>query len=72
MKAYDVKKLSYRDELARRNRLFFILKLSGFVFGFLVLVGGGTYFLFFTDSLGIKDITINGLKPWSRILFWPK
>ena len=62
MKAYDVKKLSYRDELARRNRLFFILKLSGFVFGFLVLVGGGTYFLFFTDSLGIKDITINGLE----------
>src|SRR3989344_6948481 len=62
MKAYDVKKLSYRDELARRNRLFFILKLSGFVFGFLVLVGGGTYFLFFTDNFEIKDITISGLK----------
>lgn len=62
MKAYDVKKLSYRDELARKNRLFFILKLSGFIFGFFVLVGGGIYFLFFTDNLEITDITINGLE----------
>ncbi len=66
MKAYDVKKLSYRDELARRNRLFFILKLSGFVFGFVALVGGGIYFLFFTDKLEIKDITINGLETFDR------
>ena len=62
MRSYDVKKLSYRDELARRNRLFFILKFSGLALGFLILVGGGIYFLFFTDSLGIKDITINGLE----------
>ena len=62
MRSYDIKKLSYRDELARRNRLFFILKFSGLALGFLILVGGGIYFLFFTDNLEIKDITINGLQ----------
>ena len=62
MRPIDVKKLSYRDELARKNRLFFILKLSGFVFGFFILVGGGVYFMFFTDKLEIKNITINGLQ----------
>lgn len=62
MKAYDIKKLSYRDELARRNRLFFILKLSGFVAAFIFIAGGGLYVLFFTDKLEIKDITISGLQ----------
>lgn len=66
MKAYDVKKLSYRDELARRNRLFFILKLTGFIVAFVAIVGGGTYFLFFTEKLEIKDITINGLETLDR------
>jgi len=59
---YDVKKLNYRDKLARRNRLFFILKLSGLIAVFILLISGGMYFLFFTDKLEIKDITINGLK----------
>lgn len=66
MKAYDVKKLSYRDELARKNRLFFILKLVGVLAVFVLIVGGGTYFLFFTDNLEIKDITINGLQTIDR------
>lgn len=62
MTYYDVKKLSYRDKLARKNRLFFILKLSGIIAAFILVIGGGIYFLFFTDKLEIKDITINGLK----------
>ncbi len=68
MKAYNVKKLSYRDELARKNRLFFILKLAGFFTALVALVGGGVYFLFFTDKLEIKDITINGLETFDRDL----
>ncbi len=66
MRSYDVKKLNYRDKLARRNRLFFILKLTGFIAAFVGVVGGGTYFLFFTEKLEIKDITINGLKTLDR------
>ena len=62
MRSYDVKKLSYRDELARKNRLFFILKLVSFVAAFFAVIGGGVYFLFFTDKLEITNITINGLK----------
>lgn len=68
MRSYDVKKLSYRDELARKNRLFFILRIAGFFTALVALAGGGGYFLFFTDKLEIKDITINGLETLDREL----
>jgi cell division septal protein FtsQ len=61
MKAYDVKKLSYRDELAKRNRWFFVLKLAGLAVVLILIAGGGAYLVFFTDKLEIKDITITGL-----------
>lgn len=66
MKSYNAKNLSYRDKLAKRNRLFFILKISVLVLGLFALVGGGVYFLFFTGNLEIKDITINGLQTVDR------
>jgi len=72
MTHYDVKKLNYRDKLARKNRLFFILKLSGIIAAFVLMVGGGVYFLFFTDKLEIKDVTINGLKTLDRELIMGK
>ena len=68
MKSYDVKKLSYRDELARKNRLFFIFRVVVFFAVLVVLLGGGVYFLFFTDKLEIKNITINGLETLDRDL----
>lgn len=66
MKAYDVKKMSYRDKLARRNRRLFVFKLAGFAAGAIVIAGGGIYLLFFSGKLVISDITITGLKTLSQ------
>ena len=51
MRSYDPKKLNYRDELARRNRLFFILKLTGFIAAFIGVVAGGPTFFSLPKSL---------------------
>lgn len=72
MTYYDVKKLNYRDKLARRNRLFFILKISGIIAALILVIGGGIYFLFFTDKLEIKEVAINGLKTLDRELIMDK
>jgi len=72
MKAYDVKKLSYRDKLARRNRLFFIFKIIG-VLGALGAAGAGlVYILFFSKFLEVRDISFNGLSTVSAEEFEEK
>lgn len=61
MKPVNIKKLNRRDEVARRHRREFVLKIVIAVAGALFVVGGIIYILFFAQLFDVRDIGFNGL-----------
>lgn len=61
MRTANIKKPNYHDNLASRRRRVFIFKIALVVGAFVAGVGGLVYFLFFSNVLTVKEISINGL-----------
>src|SRR3989338_7514158 len=61
MRPVNIKKLNYKDELGRRHRRAFILKIVVMVLGAIAVVAGIIYLLFFSRLFDIREVSFNGL-----------
>lgn len=65
MRAVNVKKLNYKDQVARRHRQIFILRIIGTIVGTIVIVTGLVHFLFFSMIFDVREVGFNGLDTMS-------
>ena len=61
MRPVNVKKLNYKDEVVRRHRRFFILKIIVVLVGIVAILVGVVYFLFFSSLFDVREVSFNGL-----------
>jgi len=61
MRPVNIKKLNYKDEVGRRHRRAFILKIVVMVLGAVIVVAGLIYILFFSRLFDIREVSFNGL-----------
>lgn len=72
MRPVNIKKLNYKDEVVRRHRRAFILKIVVWVLGVVAVVAGIIYLLFFSRLFDIREISFNGLDMVSSDVFQMK
>lgn len=61
MHPVNIKKINHRDELARRHRRIFILKIVATIAGVVIVVAGLIYLLFFSRLFDVREVSFNGL-----------
>jgi cell division septal protein FtsQ len=61
MRPVNIKKLNYKDEVARRNRRIFILRIVVMVLGTIAVIMGIIYLLFFSRMFDVREVSFNGL-----------
>lgn len=61
MKPVNLKNINYRDEIARRQRRIFIIKVVFGIIGIGMAGAGLVYFLFFSRLFDVREISFNGL-----------
>lgn len=72
MHPVNIKKLNHKDEVARRHRRDFILKIVVIVFLVVTVVSGLIYFLFFSRLFDVRGVAFNGLDTVSSDVFRTK
>jgi len=72
MRPVNVKRLNYRDEVARRHRRAFVFKILAFVFGIIAIVAGLIYLLFFSRLFDVREVSFNGLDTVNSDVFQVK
>ena len=61
MRPVNLKKLNYKDEMARRHRRVFVLKIVVILAGFIAVVAGLFYLLFLANIFDVREVSFNGL-----------
>lgn len=61
MRPVNLKKLNYKDEVVRRHRRFFILKIVGLSVGIIAIVSGLIYIFFLARIFDVREVSFNGL-----------
>lgn len=69
MKPVNFKKINHRDQVARRHRRVFVLKIIAILAGIIIVVSGLIYLLFFSRIFDIREISFNGLDTVSSDVF---
>lgn len=69
MRPVNIKRLNYKDQVARRHRRDFILKIVIAMAGALFVVGGTIYILFFAQIFDVRGVSFNGLDTVSSDIF---
>ena len=72
MRPVNVKRLNYRDEVARRHRRAFVFKILAFVFRIIAIVARLIYLLFFSRLFDVREVSFNGLDTVNSDVFQVK
>ena len=72
MRPVNIKKINHRDEVVRRHRRFFVLKIVAIVLLTIVVVAGLIYLLFFSRMFDVREVSFNGLDMVSSDVFQMK
>ncbi len=61
MRPVNIKRLNYKDEVVRRHRRAFVLKIVLWGLGTVIVVAGLIYLFFFSSLFDIREVSFNGL-----------
>ena len=61
MRPVNIKRLNYKDEVARRHRRLFVFKIIAAVLVVIIVVAGLIYLFFFSKLFDIREVSFNGL-----------